>query len=200
MTQRRRQCGPRSADTTGARRSGHSSNKTAPPAIEKLPFLGTTWHARGPAYWFRRVLASLLMLLGLGAATAITAGLVGAIVQSHISVVVKIIAVLIIAAAIGVSMARAFKAFFRTEQNRKNGDILRPEFDEQRARSQGHRYAAAGTLLAAATRTGSFITGALLVVSVVCCFGWFIVLFVWTLQKELGVEHDARIRLERRNG
>jgi hypothetical protein len=179
---------------------GVYNKSTKPRPIEKLPFLGTTWYTRGAAYWFRRVLASVLMLIGLTAATAITAGLVGAIVQSNSSIAIKFVALVVIASAIIASTLRAFKAFFRVERNRKIGRIFRPDFDSQAATSKGRRHAGVAAIVAAITRTGSLIAGALLVVSVVFCFGWFIVLFLWTLQRELGVEHDARIRLEQRQG
>jgi hypothetical protein len=44
----------------------------AGPEIESLPWFGTTWYTGGPAYWLRRALLSLLMLLVL----ALIAGIV----------------------------------------------------------------------------------------------------------------------------
>jgi hypothetical protein len=47
--------------------------------IEPLPWFGTTWYERGPAYWWRRVAVTLVMLGGLAIlvplAYAVLAGL-----------------------------------------------------------------------------------------------------------------------------
>lgn len=174
-------------------------NRTMPRSIENLPFLGTTWYTRGPAYWFRRVLASMLMLLGLFAATAITVGLTAAIAQSKVGIGVKISSLLVIALAIAYSFVRAFAAFFRVERLRRHDRIFRPSFDSQRELAKSRRYGAIGGVLAVAIRAGSLLAGALLVISGIFCFGWFVVLFIWSLQREYGVEHDARLRLEQQS-
>ncbi|MBK0868301.1 hypothetical protein INP57_15920 [Saccharopolyspora sp. HNM0986] len=174
-----------------------TDNKVHVP-IEKIPFLGATWYTRGPDYWFRRVLASILMFIGLMVTTAITGGLIGAIVTSSVALPVKVVALLVIASAIGYSLVRAFAAFIRVEKDRSAGKLLRPGLDSSKAIARNRRYGGAGIVVAALARVGSFLAGALLVVSVVFCFGWFVVLFIWTFQKELGVEHDARVRHEQK--
>jgi hypothetical protein len=173
-------------------------NKATKPPIEKLPFLGTTWYKRGASYWLRRVLGCFLMSLMLGGATVMTAGRIGAIVESRVAMIIKVIALGIVACAIALSTFRAFKAFFRAERNRKLGRLLRPNFDSERAAEQSRRYGTVGAILAATARAGSLVSGALLGLSVIFCFGWFIVIFLSTFQKEFGVEHDARLRLQRR--
>lgn len=65
-----------------------TSEKTRLP-IEELPFLGTTWYTRGPAYWVRRVLASVLMFLGLAMAAVITVSLIGVVLTSDTASLVK---------------------------------------------------------------------------------------------------------------
>lgn len=169
-----------------------------PSDIEPIPFFGTTWYKRGFSYWVRRVIASLLMLLALIVGTLITGGAVGGIITSKASLAVKIPILLVIVSAVAYSSYRAFVAFFRVEKLKKNGDILRPGVDKESAVSRASRYGMAGGALAALARAGSALAAALIVISVVFSFGWFVVMFLWTLQKEYGIEHDARIRLEQK--
>lgn len=169
-----------------------------PPAIEKVPFLGTTWYTRGVAYWFRRVVASILMLMALIAGTIITISLILVIVHSRAAIGVKIGALVVIALAIIYSFVQAFAKFFQVERLRKQARILRPNFDYRNDLVKRRRYGEMAGLLTIAVRAGSLLAGALLVISVIACFGWFVVMFIWTLQKEYGGEHDARLRLEER--
>ena len=46
-------------------------------------------------------------------------------------------------------------------------------------------------------RSGSALVGALLTVESVIFLGWFVMLFLMTFRREPGVEHDARLRLQR---
>lgn len=190
----------KSAATSGSGRrfSEGMYNRPVSPPIEKVPFLGTTWYTRGVAYWFRRSIASILMLIGLLAGTVITVSLIGVIVESRAAVGLKIGALVVIALAIAYSLVQAFAAFFRVERLRKQARILRPTFDYRSELAKRRRYGTMAGLLAVAVRAGSLLAGALLVVSVIACIGWFVVLFIWTLQKEYGIEHDARVRLEER--
>jgi hypothetical protein len=44
---------------------------------------------------------------------------------------------------------------------------------------------------------GSVAAGALLVVDLIGYYGWFVVLFLFTLRPEVGAERNARLHLER---
>lgn len=176
--------------------SGLAMTASSRPTIEKIPFFGTTWYKRGPAYWFRRLLASLMMLVALAVALAIMWGLVAAIVVDHaVPLAVRGLGLALIALASGHSMVRAWQAFVTVERRRRAGEMLRqPDLvGDRRQRRAGLAGAVTGTTAIG----GSLAGGALLVIGVVGYLGWFIVMFVWTLQREYGIEHDARVRFER---
>lgn len=166
--------------------------------IERIPFFGTTWYKRGLSYWVRRIIASPLMLLALLVGTLITGGAVGALITSKASLAVRVPILLAIGSGVTYSSHKAFKAFFRAERIKKSAEILRPGLNGDRAASRAARYGMAGSALAALARAGSALAAALLVISVVFSLGWFAVMFLWTLQKEYGIEHDARLRLEQK--
>lgn len=105
---------------------------------------------------------------------------------------------LVIGSAVTYSLHKAFNAFFRAEPINKSAEILLPGVDGDRAASRAARYGMAGSALAALARAGSALAAALLVISVVFSLGWFAVMFLWTLQKEYGIEHEARLRLAQR--
>ena len=157
--------------------------------------MGTTWVERGPAYWVRRVVAAGLMFLALAVAAVITGSLVGAIATSDVALPVKGGALLVVACAVGYSFVRAFSAFVRVERIRAEGELFRPGFRAEQEVARSRRLGEAGGIAAALVQAGA---GILLVISVVFCFGWFVVLFLWSLQREFGIERDARIRYEQR--
>lgn len=185
-------------DPTSLPRFDERMCNNPPLPIEKLPFFGTTWYTRGPAYWFRRALLSLLALLTLYGATAGMVGLFGAIVESKDPITVKVIALSVITLGISFSFVWALQEFFRAERRRRAGQLLRPGVSSQLATQRGRQYGALGAALAVGARGGSLIAGVLFVVSIIFCYGWLVVFFINTLRREYGVEHDARLRLERR--
>lgn len=44
--------------------TSHADSLRLEPEIESLPFFGTSWYTRGPSYWFRRTLLTLVCLGG----------------------------------------------------------------------------------------------------------------------------------------
>ncbi len=93
------------------------------------------------------------------------------------------------------SFVQPVRAFRTGEQRRRAGLLLRPDLPPgggRRAAGTG----GAGT--AALVRAGNPVASVFFVLGVIGYFGWFVVAFVWALQREFGFEHDARLRLQQR--
>jgi hypothetical protein len=158
-----------------------------PPYIQPLPFLGTTWHERGPAYWRRRVGLSALLLLAVAVNLAILGGVLAAARESsRVGFTVACAVVAVLAAITG------WLTWRRTSPARAESGAYGPYRatggDARRAASYG---AGLGTL----ARSGSAVGGLLLTVGGLVVAGPLIVMLVRSLDRYLYVERAARARL-----
>jgi len=153
-----------------------------PDEVEVLPFFGRTWYVHGVDYWVRRAIAVLLASIGLAVACAFEAGLLeaGSDLGSPVGRWLWRAgwAVLLVA-----SLVRPARALIEAERRRRAGLVLRPDGLAAHPR--------------ASRRAGRPLAGAALMIGVVLFFGWFVVFVIATLQPEYGIEHDARLRLQR---
>lgn len=161
--------------------------------VERVPFFGTTWYTHGIGYWFRRVLAALLMLAGLLTAFAFEYAAFS-IGSTFSAAPARWAWYITFAVLLVVSFVRPTRAALDARRRRKAGLVLRPDYTPGMSTRAGGGGAGVGYL----ATTGSVAAGAFLLVSVVFFFGWFVFLFLWTLAPEYGVEHDARLRLQKR--
>jgi hypothetical protein len=163
--------------------------------VEAIPFFGRTWYVRGVDYWFRRVVVVGMALVGLATACAFEYGLLK--VASGIGSEVGRWAWRAgWAALLVVSLIRPTRDLLAAQRRRRAGELLRPDWVPSQGRTHGGT--GGGPALAAGARAGDTLSGALLVVGVVLFFGWFVTFLIFALQPEYGVEHDARLRLQRR--
>lgn len=159
--------------------------------VESLPFLGRSWYRRGPGYWARRALYSVVCLLVLGLFTFISWSLVQAIAtDNEIPWWVKVLVLAVIAAAIAYSVIRAWRALNVMNRVRRGGRAMSLA-EAAGARRAGRATTASGTAVGALARAGSVVGGALLVVSVVFNFGWGVVLLVMSFQRYFSPEEFA---------
>jgi hypothetical protein len=160
--------------------------------VESLPFFGRTWYVHGIDYWFRRAIALLLALVGLAVACTIEYALLN--IASGIGSATGRWAwragwaTLLVA-----SLIRPMRGLLTATRRRRAGHLLRPDWPGPANRTSGG--AGLGTL----ARTGNTLAGAALALGIVLFFGWFVVFLIFTLQPEYGIEHDARLRLQRRH-
>lgn len=161
--------------------------------LEAVPFLGRSWFARGPGYWLRRVVIVVLMLAGLAVACGIEYGLARAALAAR-PAALRVVLAAAVCLAFGSSFVRPVRAFRGGEARRRGGLLLRPDL----LPGGGTRAGAGGAGVGALARAGSPAAAGLLLLGVVGFFGWFLLLFVYSLQREYGTEHDARLRLQQR--
>ena len=158
--------------------------------IERLPWLGRSWYKRGPSYWLRRVTAVLLFAVGLAVAGLWAYGFGSYIVTDRgLPVGVRVMILVVVAGAIVYSGFKAWQGFREGERLRRAG--RRPT-----QRRLGTGAGATGMSTGASVRRGSAVTSAFLVIGSVFFLGWFVVLVLWSLQPEYGIEHQARQALE----
>ena len=160
--------------------------------VEPLPFFGRTWYVHGVDYWFRRVVMALVALAALGVAVAVEIALLN--VASKIgSDVGRWAWRTAWAAQVIASLVRPARAMLAAARLKRAGQLLRPDWP-QSAQATGR-----GSRVGAVARIAAALAGARLVVDVVLSFGWIVMFLIWTLEAEYGVEHDARLRLQRRH-
>ena len=165
-----------------------------PPAeVEVLPFFGRTWYVHGVDYGARRAIAVVLASIGLAVACAFEVGLLEA--GSGLGAPVgRWLWRAGWAALLVASLVRPARALVEAERRRRAGLVLRPGWG---VGSPARRGGGAG--IGAMARARQSLAAATLVLGVVLFFGWFVVFVISTLQREYGVEHDARLRLQRRH-
>jgi hypothetical protein len=100
-----------------------------PPPIERIPFFGTTWYKRGGAYWARRVLAAVLMLLAFVVSALMTFGLGYGLWRQSIPLSIRIIALVVIAAAIVRSSIKTWSGFVLVGRSRQARAHLQQWYD-----------------------------------------------------------------------
>lgn len=161
--------------------------------VESIPFFGRTWYVRGIDYHFRRIVAALLWLITLVVATVIVydifdfASTVHSLPERWSWRVGS--SVLLI-----VSLIRPAQAFVKGERARRAGQLLRPHYvPGMRERRPG-----GGVAMGAMARTGNPVAGALLFISAVIFYGWFLLQMYTMLRPEPDLEYDARRRLQER--
>jgi hypothetical protein len=127
-----------------------------------------------------------------------TGGLGYGLWQSGLPLIVRILLFLVIVAAIVRSSIKAWSAFILVgRSNRGTNPMTLAEAAGDRSGPRERRRAgAAGAARGTAAVMGSALSGALLAISVVANFGWFIVFFVCTFQRYYLGEYAARVRLQ----
>jgi uncharacterized integral membrane protein len=168
------------------------------PPIERVPGLGRTWYKRGVAYWTLRAVFVLMALFILIVGCFMTGGLGYGLWQSGLPLIVRILLFLIIVAAIVRSSIKAWSAFILVgRSNRGTHPMTLAEAAGDRSSPRERRRAGtAGAARGTAAAMGSAVSGALLVISVVANFGWFVVFLICTFQRYYLGEYAARARLQ----
>ena len=160
-----------------------SSNRgSAPPepAIESLPFVGRTWYARGPSYWFRRALFTLFFL----ALAAINMTFLVAVARNGQN---RIVSEALLALAVVVGLATGIWLWRHIPPAETKPPSRRT------AVSSAGTGAAAGTL---ARAVGGVLAGAFLLVAAILTVGPLVVVFLKSLSPVMYQERKARERLE----
>jgi len=149
-------------------------------AIDPLPWFGTTWYERGPAYWWRRVAVSVGLLFCIAVLMPFVIGALSAIDSwGHIALVIA----LAVMASAGVATATWM---WRTWWV----DVPAPSGRTVSAAAGG------GAPLGVLARAGLVLAGALLVVGALILVAPMLVLFVISLGRQLPPERRARRTLE----
>lgn len=168
------------------------------PPIERVPGLGRTWYKRGAGYWTLRAIFVLMALFILIIGCFMTGGLVYGLWQSGLPLIVRILLLVVIVAAIVRSSIKAWSALILVGQSNRGTHpmtLAEAAGDGSTARER-RRAGTAGAAGGAAVAMGSAVSGALLVISVVANFGWFIVFLICTFQRYYLGEYAARVRLQ----
>lgn len=175
---------------------GNYARPRVEPPIESLPILGTTWQQRGPAYWSRRALIFVAVLVGAASETLIVWSLLNVIARDGSKSIVFRAIILSIIAVISLSgFAYWLRWFLRVERRKRHGELAYPEYGPwtaRRAREAGFFGGGIGGM----ARAGDSAAGAFLAVAAVITLGALPFLIIRTLQREYAYEHDARLRLE----
>lgn len=169
--------------------------------IERIPYFGRSWYRRGPGYWVRRVVLSLIclgmtILLGF-----ISWTLVDTIaVDPTVPLWGRALILAVVAAAIWFSSVKAWRAFNVVNRAHRQGMLVTlAEASGEPRRSDAERrrrVVARGAGLGSAVAIGG---GALLVISVLFCIGWGVVILLTSLQRYVSpAEYAAWQRIERR--
>jgi hypothetical protein len=168
------------------------------PPIERVPGLGRTWLKRGVAYWIIRFMAAWLLTFMLAVGCVMTGGLGYGLWRSGLPLLVRLVLFLVILAAIVRSSIKAWSAFILVgRSNRGTHPMTLAEAAGDRSSPRERRRAGmAGTARGTAAVMGSALSGALLAISVVANFGWFIVFFICAFQRYYLGEYAARVRLQ----
>jgi hypothetical protein len=148
------------------------------------------------AYWLIRVTIAGLVTFILALGCLMTWGLGYGLWRSGLPLLVRISFLLVIVAAIVRSSIRAWSAFVLVERsNRVARPMTLAEAAGDRSSPRERRRAGVAGAARGAAAIGSAVSGALLVISVVANFGWFVVLFVCAFRRYYLGEYAARIRL-----
>jgi hypothetical protein len=177
-----------------------SPRKLARQQVESIPYFGRSWYRRGPGYWARRVVLTLICAVFLFLFGLITWGLVRALATITIPLFARAVLLAIVAAAIGFSSRKAWRAFNVVNRAHRQGMVVTlAEASGEPRRSDAdrrRRVVARGAGLGSAAMLGG---GALLVISVLFCIGWGVVILLTSLQRYVSpAEYAAWQRIERR--
>lgn len=156
----------------------------AQPEIESIPWFGTSWYRRGPDYWWRRFLLSLVLL----AVVAIYVAIIGAVLLTGLDThsgrnasAALLVIVVVTSIATGIWMWR------------------RPEGGSERVRGLTGA-AAGGAALGTLARAGLVLGYVVMFLGAVLTLGPMLVLFIKSITNpHVYVERRARERLERWN-
>jgi hypothetical protein len=152
--------------------------------IEPLPWFGTTWYARGPAYWWRRAAVTLVMLVGIAIlvplAYAVLAGLYG---FSPVALVVALAVMVSTGIWTAVWMWRHWWVDVPPPTRRVTGAA-----------------AAGGAAVGLVARAGVALGTVALAIGSALLLAPLIVLLVMSFLPQLPPERRARLRLEHRHG
>lgn len=190
---------------------GRARDAAARPHVESLPWLGTTWYERGPAYWFRRALLSLFFLVLL----ALYGGIIFVIETGIDDPTASAVFVSVTVLCTGLSAVWYLRRQHLARVARTVAEA-RDRRDLRRLHSLFDYIAVAGLLAGLALIAGmvlkgpvgtalmriahgvlALIVGLVLVGSVWATGGAFAVVFAQTLAPELVTEREARRRLAR---
>jgi hypothetical protein len=174
----------------------HAQARELPPSlsatdVEALPLFGTSWYTRGVSYYLRRVLAVLLLLIPLAVVVTFDVALFRAFDDS--SSAARLAWGLVLGVLFLASFVWPLRNLRREQDRRRAGEIVFPNYFPGVGRRP-----VAGAGLGALARSGSVLAGAFLAVGSVIFLGWVIIAFLETFRHEYRVEHDARLRLQRR--
>lgn len=118
------------------------------------------------------------------------AALYSGVLSSGLPVAGKVAFVGLLSVCLVGSFVQPFRRYREAERRRRAGLPLRPEVTTSR------RGAQRGGALGALAYGGVGIAQGFFVIGVALGFGWFAFMLFFTLQKEYGLEHDARLRYE----
>lgn len=162
------------------------------PPVERLPILGTTWHDRGFAYWARRALIFLIILVAV-ACQVLFVWAIFYVISSDTSKSFTFRAIAI--AIVGLCVLGGFvywaRWFVQIEQRKRRGEIAYPEY-----RPRGVAGGAVAGGVGSLARSGDSTASGCAFAASILTAGAAPFLIIRTLQKEYVYEHDARIRLE----
>jgi putative flippase GtrA len=148
--------------------------------IEPLPWFGTTWYERGPAYWWRRVAVSLVLLLSVAILLPFVYSALAAIsTWGQIALVITLALMASTGVATAVWMWRHWWVDVPTPSRRAAGAA-----------------AGGGAAIGLLARAGSVLGAAFVLIGALTILVPMVVLFLFSLGPQLPPERRARRRLE----
>ncbi|MFB7718097.1 hypothetical protein [Nocardia sp. NPDC056100] len=148
------------------------------PQVESIKGLGTSWYRRGPSYWARRVLASVLWAIVLCIGALLVGGLVMAINKDANSIGRIILWVVVV-----VVVAASHYLGFRD---------MNPTREQSPPRDRHPGVTGTGLGAGVAAFGGSALGAGLLAIGMFVGVGWFTAMFVFSLARYTSApEHQA---------
>jgi len=161
-----------------------------PAYIESVSPLGTTWYDRGPAYWLRRMGATLLMLLVLGVQGLLIGGFLAAIYEDSRTGFAVVCGVLVV-----MSIITGVYGFRRSSPSRAEEEGLARRRGTSVSAADARRAGLWGAGIGTAARAGSVLGSAVLVIGSCLTLGLMIALLIRSFGRELYAERAARAAL-----
>ncbi|MEC3915479.1 hypothetical protein [Nocardia sp. CDC160] len=146
-----------------------SDQQWSAPPVESIKGLGTSWFRRGPSYWARRVLATVLYAIILCIGALLVGGLVMAINKDANSIGRAILWTVVVA-VVAVSHYLGFR-----DMNPRRQQIATPK---RRSGATG-----AGLGAGVAAFGGSALGAGILAIGMFAGVGWFTAMFVYSLTR-----------------
>ncbi|WP_147431976.1 hypothetical protein [Motilibacter peucedani] len=131
-----------------------------------------------------------LVLVPLAVAVGVEFGVYYAFLTSDLPGLAKVVFVGLVTVCLIGSFVQPYRRTREAERRRRDGDPLRPDYRKNRTRGAG------GGALGAMAYGGVGLAQGFFALAVVLGFGWFVFMLFFALQREYGVEHDARLRYE----